>query len=180
MLNRRNWVSIIALLLVASLAACTAAPVAVPEREIMVDVNTALEAQNKAAGLVMSGNVDWSEAEFSSLLSVLLEQNGGANNPVNDVKVWFEPNNQIVISVGLKDGVLPSGNTLDLAGTVAVENNHVVVDLQQAGAGSMSVSGAVLDPISAQINAALADPSMGVAVDVTTDTGTISVGLGGM
>jgi hypothetical protein len=180
MLNRRNWVSIIALLLVASLAACTAAPVAVPEREIMVDVNTALEAQNKAAGLVMSGNVDWSEAEFSSLLSVLLEQNGGANNPVNDVKVWFEPNNQIVISVGLKDGVLPSGNTLDLAGTVSVENNHVVVDLQQAGAGNMSVSGAVLDPISAQINAALADPSMGVAVDVTTDTGTISVGLGGM
>jgi hypothetical protein len=180
MLNRRNWVSIIALLLVASLAACTAAPVAVPEREIMVDVNTALEAQNKAAGLVMSGSVDWSEAEFSSLLSVLLEQNGGANNPVNDVKVWFEPNNQIVISVGLKDGVLPSGNTLDLAGTVAVENNHVVVDLQQAGAGNMSVSGAVLDPISAQINAALADPSMGVAVDVTTDTGTISVGLGGM
>jgi hypothetical protein len=180
MLNRRNWVSIIALLLVASLAACTAAPVAVPDREIMVDVNTALEAQNKAAGLVMSGNVDWSEAEFSSLLSVLLEQNGGANNPVNDVKVWFEPNNQIVISVGLKDGVLPSGNTLDLAGTVSVENNHVVVDLQQAGAGNMSVSGAVLDPISAQINAALADPSMGVAVDVTTDTGTISVGLGGM
>jgi hypothetical protein len=56
----------------------------------------------------------------------------------------------------------------------------VVVDLQQAGAGNMSVSGAVLDPISAQINAALADPSMGVAVDVTTDTGTISVGLGGM
>jgi hypothetical protein len=180
MLNRRNWVSIIALLLVASLAACTAAPVAVPDREIMVDVNTALEAQNKAAGLVMSGSVDWSEAEFSSLLSVLLEQNGGANNPVNDVKVWFEPNNQIVISVGLKDGVLPSGNTLDLAGTVSVENNHVVVDLQQAGAGNMSVSGAVLDPISAQINAALADPSMGVAVDVTTDTGTISVGLGGM
>jgi hypothetical protein len=181
MLNRRNWVvSIIALLLVSSLAACTAAPVAVPERDIMVDVTTALDAQNKAMSLVMSGNVDWTEAEFSSLLSVLLEQNGGENNPVNDIKVWFEPNNQIVISVGLQEGVLPSGNTLDLAGTVSVENNHVVVDLQQAGAGNMSLSGAVLDPISAQINAALADPSMGVAVDVSTDTGTISVGLGGM
>jgi len=61
-----------------------------------------------------------------------------------------------------------------------VENNHVVVDLQQAGAGNMSVSGQILAPISAQINAALADPSMGVAVDVSTDEGMLSVSLGGM
>lgn len=181
MLNRRNWVvSIFAVLLVASLAGCMAAPVTVPDRAIAIDVNTAMEAQNKAMGLVMAGSVDWTEAEFSSLLSVLLEQNGGANNPVDDIMVWFEPNNQVVIRVALKDGVLPAGNSLDLAGTVAVENNHVVVDLQQAGAGNMSVSGAMLAPISAQINAALADPSLGVAVDVSTDTGTISVGLGGM
>ena len=181
MLNRRNWVvSFFALLLVSSVAACTAAPVAVPDREIAVDVTTAMDAQNKAMSLVTAGSVDWTEAEFSSLLSVLLEQNGGANNPVEDIIVWFEPNNQVVIRVALKEGVLPSGNSLDLAGTVAVENNHVVVDLQQAGAGNMSISGASLAPISAQINAALADPSLGVAVDVSTDTGTISVGLGGM
>jgi hypothetical protein len=180
MLNRRNWVvSIIALLLVASLAACTAAPVAVPERDITIDVTTALDAQNKAMGL-MSGNVEWSEAEFSSLLSVLLQQNGGENNPVNDIKVWFEPGNQVFISVGLKEGVIPNASTLDLAGSVSVEANHVVVDLQQAGVGNMSVSGAALAPITAQINAALADPSLGVAVNVETGEGTISVGLGGM
>lgn len=172
-------VSIIGLLLVASLAGCVAAPVAVPDREITVDVTTALDAQNKAMGL-MSGNVEWSEAEFSSLLSVLLDQNTGDANPVNDLKVWFEPNNQVVIRVNLKDGVIPTGNTLDLAGTVAVENNHVVVNLQQVGAGNVSITGAALAPITAQINAALADPSLGVAVDVSTDTGTISVGLGGM
>lgn len=180
MLNRRNWVvSIIALLLLASLAACTAAPVAVPDREITIDVNTAFEAQNKAMGL-MSGDVEWTEEEFSSLLSVLLQQNSGENNPVNDVRVWFEPNNQVFIRVNLKEGVLPVGNTLDLAGSIAVENNHVVVDLQQVGAGNMSISGAVLDPITQQINAALADPSLGVAVDVSTTQGAISVGLGGM
>jgi predicted small lipoprotein YifL len=178
MLNRRNRVvSIIALLLVASLAACTAAPVALPDREIAVDVTTALDAQNKAMGL-MSGDVEWTEGEFSSLLSVLLQQNGGENNPVTDVKVWFEPDNQVFISVGLKDGVLPTGNTLDLAGTVGVEDNHVVVDVQQVGAGNVSLSGDMLAPISAQINAALADPSMGVAADVATDTGSITVGLG--
>lgn len=179
MLNRRNWaVSIIGLLLVASLAACTAAPVAMPDRPIEVDVNTALAAQNKIGNLMM-GNAEWTEAEFSSLLSVLLEQNGGENNPVESVSVWFEPNNQVFIRVNLLPGVLPAGNTLDLAGSIDVENNHVVVDLQQAGAGNMSVSGAILDPLSEQINAALADPSLGVAVDVTTDTGSISVGLGG-
>lgn len=181
MLNRRNWVvSIIALLLVASLAACTAAPVSVPDRPIDISVDTALAAQNKVANLMMAGNVEWTEAEFSSLLSVLLDQNSGEGNPVEGINVWFEPDNQVFIRVNLVDGVLPTGNTLDLAGTISVENNHVVVDLQQAGAGNVSVTGAVLDPISQQINAALADPSMGVAVDVNTESGMISVGLGGM
>lgn len=179
MQNRKNWaVSIIAMLMVASMAACTAAPVAVPDRPIEVSVETALAAQNKAAGLMM-GNAEWTEEEFSSLLTVLLEQNSGENNPVEDVNVWFEPNNQIFIRVNLKEGVVgTSSTTLDLAGSVSVENNQVVVDLQQAGAGNLSVTGAVLDPLSAQINAALADPSMGVAVDVSTETGMISVGLG--
>jgi hypothetical protein len=171
-------VSIIALLLVASVAACTAAPVAVPDRPIKVDVDTALAAQNKAMGL-MSGNVDWTESEFSSLLSVLLQQNGGENNPVNGVKVWFEPDNNVVIQVDLKDGVIPNVSTLDLAGTVGIKDNHVMVDLTGVGAGNMSITGAALAPISAQINAALADPSLGVAANVATDSGSISVGLGG-
>ena len=180
MLNRRNWVvSIIALLLVAILAACTAAPVTVPDREVIVSVDTALAAQSKLTDLMMGG-VSWTEDEFSSLLSVLLEQNSGENNPVEDIIVWFEPDNQIFIRVVLAEGVLPAGNTLDLAGSLSVENNQVVVDLAQAGVGDMSVSGAVLAPISQQINAALADPSMGVAVDVSTDTGLINVGIGGM
>lgn len=180
MLNRRNWVVlIVSLLLVASLAGCTAAGVAVPDRPIAVDVNTALAAQGKLTDLMMGG-VEWSESEFSSLLSVLLEQNSGENNPVTGVNVWFEPDNQVVIRVNLKDGVLPFGNTLDLAGKVGVTDNHVMVDLAQAGVGNMSISGAVLAPISAQINAALADPSLGVAANVTTDTGKIMLSLGGM
>jgi predicted small lipoprotein YifL len=180
MLNRRNWVvSIIALLLVASLAACTAAPVTVPDREVIVDVNTALAAQSKLTDLMMGG-VSWTEDEFSSLLSVLLEQNSGENNPVEDITVWFEPDNQVFIRVNLVEGVIPGATTLDLAGSIAVENNHVVVDLAQAGAGNVSVSGAALAPLSQQINAALADPSLGVAVEVTTDTGLINVSLGGM
>lgn len=178
MLNRRNWVvSIIGLLLLASLAACTAAPVSVPNREITIDAATAFDAQNKAANLLMGGSVEWTEVEFSSLLTELLRTNSGANTPVDSVLVWFEPDNEIVVRVGLKDGVIPGVTTLDLAGSVSVANNHVVVDLEQLGAGNLSLSGAALAPIAEQINAALADPSLGVAVNVSTDTGVISVGL---
>jgi hypothetical protein len=182
MLNRRNWVVLfVALLLVASLAACAAAPVMVPDRPINVSVDTALAAQGKLGNLMM-GEVQWTEEEFSSLLSVLLQQNSGENNPVNAVKVWFEDGNQIVAQVELKPGVLPEafGTTLDLAGTVNVQDNHVVVDLTQAGAGSMSVSGAMLAPINQQINAALASPNLGVAANVTTSEGMVTVSLGGM
>ncbi|MCC6168332.1 MAG: hypothetical protein IT329_14005 [Caldilineaceae bacterium] len=183
MLNRRNWVVlIVSLLLVAGLAGCTATAVSVPDRPITVDVQTALDAQNMAVSGLMAGSLELDESQFSSLLSVLLEQNGGENNPVTGVNVWFEPDNQVVIRVNLKEGVLPAnfGNTLDLAGTIGVENNHVVVDLSQAGVGNMSVSGAALAPINAQINAALADPSLGVAANVATDTGKITLSLGGM
>lgn len=180
MVNRRNWiVSLITLVLVLSLAACTATAVAVPDRDVDVSVDTALAAQGKLGNLMMGG-VEWSESEFSSLLSVLLEQNSGENNPVDGIHVWFEPDNQVFIRVALVEGVLPAGNTLDLAGTIGVENNHVVVDINQAGAGNMSVSGALLEPLNQQINAALSDPSMGVAAGVETSSGTISVTLGGM
>lgn len=180
MVNRRNWVvSLITLVLVLSLAACTASGVAIPDRDVDVSVDTALAAQNKLGNLMMGG-VEWTESEFSSLLSVLLEQNGGENSPVEGIHVWFEPDNQVYIRVALEDGVLPFGNTLDVAGTISVVDNHVMVDVEQAGAGNMSVSGAVLAPLNEQINAALADPSMGVAAGVETDTGMISVTLGGM
>jgi hypothetical protein len=181
MLSRRNWVVlIVSLLLVASLAACTATSVDVPDRPIELDVNSAVEAQNMAMAGLMAGSLELDESQFSSLLTELLRQNSNENNPVDSVNVWFEPNNEVVIRVNLKEGVLPFGNTLDLAGTIGVEDNHVVVNLDQAGVGNMSVSGAMLEPISAQINAALADPSLGVAADVQTDTGTITVTIGGM
>jgi hypothetical protein len=166
-----------ALLLMLGVAGCAASGVAVPSRAVDVDANTAMVAQGKLGNLMM-GNVEWTESEFSSFLSFLLAQNSGDNNPVTGITVWFEPDNQIFVRVGLKDGVIPVGNSLDLAGSIAVVDHHVMVDIDQAGAGSMSVSGALLAPISAQINAALSDPNMGVAANVSTDTGMVMVTLG--
>jgi len=179
MLSRRNWVIVaVALFLIASLAAC-AAPVAVPDRDIQVDVDTALAAQAKINDLMMGG-VDWSESEFSSLLSVLLDQNSGDANPVDSVKVWFEPGNEVIAQIALVDGVLPAtfgGNTLDLAGKLNVDAGQIKLMLDGASVGGFGVDASVLGPISDQINAALAGLG-GVPVSVETSEGSVSVGMG--
>ncbi len=178
MLNRRNWVvSLIAMLLVVSLTACTASTVSVPNRPIEVDVNTAYEAQNKLAELLMLGSVEWSESEFSSLVSVLLDQNSGDENPVTGVHVWFEPNNQVVIRVALVPGLTPLGDSVNLAGTISADAGKLAVNVSALGIGGLSVSGDVLSLVSTQINAALAGIDIGLPISVSTDTGKITVSL---
>ena len=178
-MRNRNWVvALVLLLTVAVLAACGPA-VMVPERDVDVSVETALTAQEKAMVGVLMGQIELSEAELSSLLSVLNQQNS-PNSPVQAIYVWTEPNNQVVVRVALDEGVMPFGNSIDMAGTIGVVDNHVMVDLDGASAGSIGAPAAVLDMVSSQINAALADPSFGVAADVSTgDGGAIMVGLGG-
>ena len=182
MLSRRNWVVVlVTLLLVTSLAACTSA-VAVPDRDIEVSVDTALVAQEMLMSGLIMGGAELSESEFSSLLTVLLDQNSGENNPVDAIKVWFEPGNKVYAQVSLIDGVLPetfAGNSLDLEGTVDVKDGVVMLDLQAASAGGFGVGPALLAPVNAQINAALAGLGLGVPVEVTTDSGSVSIGLGG-
>ena len=180
MLSRRNLVVVaVALFLIASLAACSA-PVAVPDRDIAIDVDTALAAQDMLMGGMMMGAADLTETEFSSLLTVLLDQNSGEANPVEAIKVWFEPGNKVFAQVELVEGVLPEtlgGTTLDLAGTIGVDGGQVKLDLSGASAGGFGVSGAMLAPIAGEINAALAGLGA-VPVDVETGEGTVSVGLG--
>jgi len=55
-----------------------------------------------------------------------------------------------------------------------------MVDLAEASIGDIAVSGPLLDVVSGAINRALGDPSLGVAVDVSTDSGSITLSLAGM
>jgi len=180
MLSRRNWVLVaVALFLIASLAAC-AAPVQVPDRDIEISVDTALAAQDMLMAGMMMGGAELSESEFSSLLTVLLDQNSGDANPVDSIKVWFEPGNQVLAQVALVDGVLPStfgGNSLDLSGTLGVENGQLMLMLDGASAGGFGVSGAMLGPVNDQINAALAGLGA-LPVNVETAEGSVNVGVG--
>jgi hypothetical protein len=150
-----------------------------PDREITISVDEALAAQDAGMAGLLAGSLALTESQFSSFLTILLQQNTGPNFPVESVMAWFEPNNQIFLRATLREGVLLGGDTLDLVGSIMVENQHVAVDLQEATANGMSISGPMLDMVDAQINGALADPSMGVILDVSTDSGTLNLGMGG-
>jgi len=181
MLNRRTWiVALVALLLMASLSGCAMGEVAAPEREVPISVDAALEGQNAGLAGLMSGSVTWTESQFSSFLTELLRQNTGPNQPVEAITAWFEPDNMVHLRVALKDGVLLGGDNIDLAGTVGVQDGKVQLNLSEAGANGMMVSGAWMQYISDYINSYLASPSFGVAADVETGDGTITVSLGGM
>ena len=161
------------------LAACTAGQaVELPDREVTIDVGTALDAQNMAMSGLMTGNVTLDEAQFSSLLTELLKANSGENNPVESITAWFEPD-AIYLQVDVVDGVLPAtiGDKLAVAGTVDVADGKLVLDLSQASAGTYKVEGASLAPINAQITAALSGFNLGVPVQVETAEGTLTLSM---
>jgi len=80
--------------------------------------------------------------------------------------------------IALKEGVLLGGSNIDLMGKVMVQDGKVMVDVTDAGANGMMVSGPLMGLISSYINGALS--GVGVAADVTTDDGTITIGMAGM
>ncbi len=177
MFSRKNLlVTVILVLVVAVLAGCGSAAeaVQVPDREIMVNMDAAMAGQAKGMEGLMTGSVTWTEEEFSSFVTTLLQQNLGGMAPVEGVKAWFEGDNGLVLQVGL-----PGGMTADLAGKIEVNDaNHIQVDLEAASAMGLTAAGSILDVIEGAINRALADDSLGVALNVETAPGEITIGLG--
>ncbi len=161
------------------LSAC-AAPAQPPDRAIEISTDAALTAQNALMGALLTGSVTLSEAEFSSFLTKGLEANSGPNQPIDSVLVWVEPD-ALHFRVTLKDGVsMPMlGSSMDLVGNLMVSDGHLMVDLQQAGAGPFAVGGAMLAPVNAQINAVLAAniPMLPIDVNVSQDSGSLMLSM---
>jgi hypothetical protein len=97
---------------------------------------------------------------------------------VEAITAWFDPDNAVHLRVALKEGVLLGGNNIDLTGTVGVVDGKVQVNLDQAGANGLMVDSSWMQFVSDYINSYLASPSFGVAADVTTGDGTITISLG--
>ncbi len=165
--------------MVVAMTACTMGQgVTVPERDVMIDAQTAIDAQNMAMGGIMMGSVTLDESQFSSLLTELLKANSGENNPVENIRAWFEPG-LIYLQVDVKEGVLPAafGDTLAVAGKVDVSEGKLMLDLSEASAGTFKVEGASLAPINSQINAALANLNLGVPVQVEAAQGMLTLSM---
>ena len=172
MLSRRNLaVSFVAVMLLAMLAGCAAGDVQVPDRAVEISMDEALAAQDAAMAGVLMGSAEWTESQFSSLVTELIKQNA-AGVPIESVKAWFTSEG-LVLSVALTDG-----SAVVLSGNVMVEDNRIKVDLTGASALGMSVASPLLDVVEGAINRALDDPSLGVAVGVNMGEGTLSVAIG--
>lgn len=180
MMQQRKFMVVgVIVLLLSALAGCTASAVQVPKRPITVNNDEAIAAQQAGLSALASGKVEWTENQFSSLLTEGVKQNTGKNMPISAIHAWFEPNNEIYLRVLLKEGVLKQGDTLDLKGSVAVKEHHVVVNFQQAGMGNVSVNEPVLTMINSQIDKALAGANLGVAATVKTEAGKLVLQFGG-
>ncbi|HMN28359.1 MAG TPA: hypothetical protein PKE45_09420 [Caldilineaceae bacterium] len=182
MLHRKTWaLSLVLVLLMASLAGCgVGTSTAAAACDAAVNVDDALAAQNAGMAGLMAGNLELTNDQLSSFLTVLLQQNTGANFPIKEIATCFQPGGKVLLRIGLLNDVLLGSNTIEAVGSVSTEGGHVAINLDEASANGYTVSGPILDAIDAQINAALADPSMGTIVNVDTGDGTIKLSMGGM
>jgi hypothetical protein len=179
--NRKMWaLSLVLVLIMASLSACAAGEAATADCEPEISVDNALAAQNAGMAGLAAGSVEWNESHLSSFLTVLLQQNTGANFPVDSIHACVAPDNQIAFFVHLKPDVLLGSDTLALAGSIGVTDGKVAVDLSEVAANGFVASSGLLAPINAQINAALAGAVTGLPVSVETTDDTLTISMGGM
>ena len=171
MLNRKNLVvSFVVVLLLAMLAGCAAGSVTMPE-DVEVSMDAAMAAQEKAMQGLMTGQVELSSSELSSLLTELIKQNLGEMGLITGVTTAFN-DGEIAILIDTVAG--PVG----LVGNVMVDDNIVSVDLQQASAMGMAATGPILEVVEGAINRALNDPSLGVALSIEAGDDSVMVGMG--
>ena len=183
MLHRKTWaLSLVLVLLAASLTGCMAGEgqVAWLDREQTINIDDALAAQNAGMAGMMTGKVELTEGQLSSFFTTLLQQNTGPNFPIKDIQVFLEPSGKIFLRIALGEGVLLGGDTIDAVGSISTEGGVVSIDLDEASANGFTVSGPVLDAINAQINAGIAQSGLKSVVNLTTDTGTLTLDMGGM
>ena len=172
MLNRKNLVvSFVVVLLLAMLAGCAAGGAEMPEGDVEISMDAAMAAQEKAMQGLMTGQVEWTESEVSSLLTELIKQNLGEMGLITGVTAMFG-DGQIALQIDTVAG------PVQLVGDIMVTDNIVQVELDQASAMGMTATGPILAVVEGAINRALNSPELGVALNVEAGDGTLGVGMG--
>jgi len=173
MITRKSLlVTTLALLLVVALSACTVAEPTMPERDVDISMDAAMEGQNAALNGMMSGTIELTEEQFSSLVTELLRQNAGEEVPVESVIAMFGPE-KIYLTASLSQ---PVGgiDSVGLSGNVMVDGTTLKVALDEAYAGPYVVGQAVMGVISDRINDAMEEIAV-LPVSVETEEGTMTI-----
>jgi len=182
MLHRKTWaLSLVLVLLAASLTGCMmgGSQMAWPDRQLNINIDDALAAQNAGMASMMAGKLELTEGQLSSFLTTLLQQNTGPNFPIKEVDTFIEPNGKLFLRIQLGEGVLLGGDTIDAIGSISTDGGVVTINLDEASANGFTISGPVLDAINAQINAAIAQSGLKSVVDLSTDTGKLTLSMAG-
>ncbi|MCB0085714.1 MAG: hypothetical protein KDE47_32455 [Caldilineaceae bacterium] len=177
MVTRKNLLVVVfTLMLAVSLSGCMMGQAMMPDREVEISMDAAMAGQNKAIQGALSGQATLTESEFSSLITMLLQQNAGSEVPIDSVQAMFDPG-KIYIVANLAQSV-GGIDKVGLVGNVVVQDHIVSVELDQAFAGNLVVSGGLASLIADRINAALNDPRLGTIVGVETGDGTVTLSMG--
>lgn len=175
MITRKSLlVVVVALLLTLSVSACTVGEAMMPEREVPISRDAAMEGQNLALSGLMSGSVTLTEEQLSSLLTLLLQQNAGEDVPIENVTAMFEPG-QMYINVDLAQPIGPV-DSLGIAGAVTVDGNTLTVDLTEAHAGPYVVNEQTMAFISDRINDAMDDIAV-LPISIETAEGELMIDM---
>ncbi|MCB0108036.1 MAG: hypothetical protein KDE53_19070, partial [Caldilineaceae bacterium] len=158
---RRNLLVIgVMALFMALLSACAVGEPMMAGHDVEISIDEALAGQDALMAGAMTGNVALSESQASSFLTELLKQNHLNKVEIADISAAMDGDlNTITIDLAEPVGGIDS---LGVAGTMMSSGGVVSVDLDQAWAGGMGVDPALLDLVSAQINASLAGMPMGL------------------
>ena len=174
MLTRKTLlVAVLALSALVILSGCMAGSVMMPDRNVEISAAAAEEGINALLAGANTGRVEWTESQFSSVLTALLSSQPGM--PITGVTAMFEPD-AMYLNVGL-DGSL-GVDSLALKGSVAVgDDNMIHINLDEAGAGPFSADSNLVAFIGQRLTAALDHPALGTVVDVSMGSGTLNLSL---
>ena len=127
-----------------------------------ISQETALAAQEKAMTGLLTGSIELTSSEFSSLVTGLIQANA-PNLPLDEVSYCFSPDDSYVKITTTE------GSLIEMVGDQTIEDNRFVVSLQAMSLNGQTLDEATLDTMVGAVNRALDDPSL--AVDGTIEYG---------
>jgi hypothetical protein len=148
------------MLFVFVLSGCMAGESMMAGHDVDISIDEALAGQDAVMHGAMTGSVSLSESQASSLLTELLKQNGLNKVEIAGISAEMDGDmNTVSIDLASPVGGIDS---LGFSAAIVSSGGVVSIDVDQAWAGGMGVDSALLDMVSAQLNANLAGMPLGL------------------